>query len=42
MTNYCELLFFLLRLPVVTQIVISLPMVVGFSAIHAVKTIFAR
>lgn len=42
MTNYSELMFFVLLLPIFTQIVIPLLMLVGFIAMHAVKTIFAR
>jgi hypothetical protein len=40
MTNYPELVVFLLLLPVVIQIIIPLLMLVGFSLGYAVRTVF--
>jgi len=40
MTHYPELVVFLLMLPVVIQIIIPLLMLLGFSLVCAVRTVF--
>jgi hypothetical protein len=40
MTNYSELIVFFLFLPVLTQIIIPLLMLVGFGVVRAMRTVF--